>query len=94
MSDDCHDPALDNPQASKDLSRGQTCAGCSHNHYSAPCGQKSGNRYFQGFDMHRPHSRCLHFDCQIPMHVDRFGSWLRSDIPAGCPTFSQGELAL
>lgn len=83
MSDDCHDPALDNPHAARNLTRGKTCGGCSHNHYSAPFGQALRPE---------PHSWCLHFYAAIPMHVDRFGSWLRSDIPPGCPTYSQQEL--
>lgn len=56
--------------------RGPKCDGCDHIRYSAPGGQ-AWNR--------QPHSRCMHFNADIPMVVDARGIWLRSEIPAECP---------
>jgi len=87
VSDDCHDPALDNPYASEDLTRGPACNGCKYLWYSAPHGQVSvdGSR-------RAPHNRCRFFEADIPVHADRYGTILRADIPPGCPTHSQKAL--
>ncbi len=64
--------------------RGQRCDGCAHNIYSAPHGQPPLKP--------APHSRCKFFDADIPMIVDGRGTWLRSEIPAGCPTFDPAKV--
>jgi hypothetical protein len=78
----------------------QSCAGCKHNWYSAPGGQKS--LMYPGCDpiLALPHSRCLYFDAYIPMVVEtvrgcdgtRTQKWVSSRIPAGCPTHAQERL--
>ncbi len=65
------------------IPRGPICEGCTHNWYSAPGGQAWDRT---------PHSRCLYLKANIPMVVDKHGSWRSSAIPAGCPTHAQGAL--
>jgi len=62
------------------------CAGCKHNWYSAI----GGTDYKKS-----PHSRCLHFQSDIPIIVERkkgcdgtfSNEWVRSETPPDCPTF-------
>jgi len=66
------------------------CAGCKHNWYSAP-GGCLGKPF--------PHSRCLFFKEDIPAVVKKLAGcggsksprWIRSEVPAGCPTFSESQ---
>jgi hypothetical protein len=74
------------------------CAGCKHNYYSAPGGQRG----YPGCApiVLEPHSRCLHLEAYIPMVIEKQkGSdgtsstvWVSSAIPPDCPTYPQGEL--
>lgn len=60
------------------------CDGCKHNHYSMTDGDASHPE-------RGPHSWCSHFYRVIPALVHK-GRWYGSEIPAGCPTFAQGEM--
>lgn len=72
---------------------GVRCDGCNHNWYSAP-GGCTGKPF--------PHSRCLHFNSDIPCIVEkRVGcdgtvskQWVASAIPADCPTYHPAQAAL
>ena len=76
------------------------CMGCKHNWYSAPGGQKSLAHPGTDPILAKPHSRCLYFAAYIPMVVEKLKGcdgtysekWIRSEIPPGCPSFSQEEL--
>lgn len=80
------------------MSAGKKCDGCNHNYYSAPGGQQG----YPGCDpiYTEPHTRCLYFKAYIPMLIEKkkgcdgtmSAEWVRSEIPPGCPTFSQGAL--
>jgi len=74
------------PAPIQEPERGPKCDGCPENHYSATFGLKGGNE--------KPHSRCTHFNADIPMVVNSRKEWVRSEIPPGCPTYQQARLDL
>ena len=65
-----------------------SCNGCKHNWYSARNGL-AGDYPERPEILGRPHSRCSALDAYIPIVVDDQGKWIASDIPLGCPEYSQ-----